>query len=521
MERTRWATFALGGAGRLALAAVGTTLLSGVGCTGARMMSMKEMMPAGWVASKPATQITPAFNPQLQYLPDPTQEGTQRAGIVGQMFLVAADGGFTDANGDLYVMADDITPRAPGQPSAVPEVWHFDPVALRKLRTKDERFGDCYALFLPYPSNWKDVTQVRVTTRYEPKGDKATEPVLSGPPQTLLLDFTPPGQQPGVWLKTGEKTTSPVEMKGMPNVGRDIARGGFGAPLTGPQPNTNTVPAGGMMPTGGMVPTGGPNNPLPPAGAMNPAVPFTGSTAGATPPPAVPTTPQLPPPMQFTSENPQAVTRGPNGQTVTTTAYTLPPGQTVPNGWTERADGAILPQGQQGMAQNQQPQWPQQQQTQPPPGGYQPASARFQPASERTQPQSRIQHGAFNPPPQQSLPASLPPVPHTAVRPALPPVANVPGGVAPPLPTTGSSVAGPATPGMALLPPAGGSYPPPPPTFDPNMPVGAWANQPAPAIAPPPMPGTGGVPTVAPPPTAINDAPLVPAVIRPSERRYQ
>ena len=38
-------------------------------------------LPAGWVASKPATQITPAFNPQLQYLPDPTQYGTLRPGL--------------------------------------------------------------------------------------------------------------------------------------------------------------------------------------------------------------------------------------------------------------------------------------------------------------------------------------------------------------------------------------------------------------------------------------------------------
>ena len=539
MERIRsWTGFALGGAGRFALAAVGTTLLAGVGCTGARMMSMKEMLPAGWVESKPATHITPAFNPQLQYLPDPSQDGAMRPGLVGQMFLVAEGGSFTDANGDLYVMADDITPRAPGQPSAVPEVWHFDPVTLRKLRTKDERFGDCYALFLPYPSNWKDVAQVRITTRYEPKGDRTKEPVLTGPPQTLLLDFTPPGQQPDVWLDKGTKVTSPIEMRGMPNVSRDIARGGFGAPLTGPQPNTGAVPTGGMVPTGGvppaggMTPAGGPTGPLPPAG-MNPAMPFTNPAAGATPPPA-PTTPQLPPPMQFTPDRPQASVRGPNGETLNVTAVALPPGQTVPNGWTKQPDGSIQPPNVAASQQSQQfPSQPGQvQQTWPAqagytataPAAYQPASAGFVPASERT---SRIQHGAFNQPQQQhSMPsasgqsAPLPPLPSTAMpqnRSALP-VTSVPGGAVPPVPTNSGGWSGPNIPGLSPLPPVGAAYAPAPPNFDPNLPVGAWANQPAAPIMPPSLPGTGGVPTVV-PPVVNQDAPLPTHTIRAAERR--
>jgi hypothetical protein len=546
MERIRSRTvFTLGGVtavrgvGLVALAAAG--LLAGVGCTGSRAMSFKDVLPAGWVASKPATQITPAFNPQVQHLPDPTQDGTLRPGIVGQMFILAADGSFTDANGDLYVMAEDVTPRPPGMPQQVMEVWHFDPVTLRKMKTKDERFGDCYALFLPYPPNWKDVTQVRVSTQYKPKTADATkEPPLSGPQQTLMLDFTPPGQQPGVWLKTGERTTSPAEIKAMPNVARDIARGGFGAPLSGPQPNTGTVPAGGPTPpSGGMMPAGGPLPPVQP--------PFTPPQPGAFAPPPAATTPQLPPPMQFTADRPQASVKGPNGETLNVTAVALPPGQTVPAGWTTQADGSIQPPGASAQQPPQLPQqraWPQQQQQQQyqttQPSSYQPASAKFQPASERTQTQSRIQHGAFNQPSQHQPPVaqlantppggvqqasgggpsaplpSLPPIPPTAVPPNrnLPPIQSVPGGATPPLPTT-SVVGG---PGPVQLPPAGAASAP---AFDPNSPVGGWATQPQQQvimpqqqpILPPPPPGlgAGAAPTVVPP--TVPDGPIVPAIV--------
>ncbi len=516
MERIRSrVAHALGGAvrvrrgGLFALAAVG--LLAGVGCTGPRALRMKDVLPAGWVPSKPATQITPAFNPQVQYLPDPTQDGVMRPGLAGQMFMLAADGSYTDATGDLYVMADDISLRPPGQMPAVTEIWHFDPTTLRKLRTTDERFGECYALFLPYPSTWKDVTQVRLSTQYKPKGDPNKEPTLSGPPQTVLLDYTPPGQQQGVWLdKSGPKPTAPADMKGIPNVSRDLARGGFGAPLTGPQPN-GTVNAGGTPPTNPVVQTGGlVPGPQPPAGVNPFAAPPTG------PAPQAQTTPQLPPPMTFTPDRPQTTVRGPKGETLNVTAVALPPGQSVPSGWVKQPDGSIQPPPV--AAASGQPQQPQLQQTWPAQAGstatapatYQPASANYVPASQRQQ--SRIQHGAFNQPQQQPTiqqppPASLPPLPVTAqppARTALPPVGFVPGGV-PVLPTTPSGVSGPAVP--VNLPPPGAAVAPP--NFDPTSPVGGWA------VQPPPPPGSvPGYPTVVPPVSGGFDPPNVTQTIK-------
>ena len=45
--------------------------------------------------------------------------------------------------------------------------WTFEKDVLRRLVTTDERFGKCYALFLPWPTHRPDITRVRLATRYE------------------------------------------------------------------------------------------------------------------------------------------------------------------------------------------------------------------------------------------------------------------------------------------------------------------------------------------------------------------
>jgi hypothetical protein len=465
-----------------------------------------------------------------------------RAGIVGQVFVLDTDGHHTEARGDLFVMAEDVTPRPPGQPPAVPEVWHFDPVTLRKLRTKDERLGDCYALFLPYPPNWKDVSQIRVSTQYKPKGDPAKEPTLPGQPQVLTLDFTPPGQQASVWLDKGTKVTGPVEMKAMPNVARDLARGGLTAPHTGGTPlgvpnGSGTVLAGGtpppappaVMPGAAAPPAGGP---IPPQ--MGPAFAPPG---GATSPPQSglhQATPQLPPPMPFTPDRPQATVAGPNGEPLKVTAMALPPGQSVPDGWRRQHDGSIQQDpARGGVVQTGGTQQPQHQPTQgwtppapawttpaaapqqghtPQSANYQPASAGYVPASQRHQ--SRIQHGAIGQTPPQGQPGvgqsaplpSLPPLPATAVLPprTVPPVTAVPGGNVPAVPTAPTGVSGPYNP---PLPP---TYPPTAAHSAPAPAGGPWGNPPTTPIQPPPQPAGGVVPTLHPPPA---DGPIMPVVL--------
>jgi hypothetical protein len=393
---------------------VGVAAAGGTGCltAGKYTRSMKEALGLG---AKPATLLTTAFIPQVQHLTDPTREdGTKRPGIQGQMYLVAADGQFTEVDGDLYVMAEDITPRPPGIPAGVPEMWHFDKHTLRKLKANDERFGRHFALFLPYPPNWKDVTQIRVSAQYEPKPESGTVagPKLSSPPQVINLDFTPPGAP--VWTKVEGRPTAPVELKGIPDLGKAIAQGKVGAPLAGPQP-----------------------------GAAAP------SLANA---------PPLPPPTDMT-RNPYAVAPGPNGSTIHTAAVALPPGQTVPPGWTMNANRELVPvPGTNPWAMAQQP--PSQPNTarqQVPPAapvGAMPAipvSANY-PVAPAAPP------GGYSLPP--SVPASLPPPPADLSSGSSAPLPNIP------LPGGGQSAAG----------------------FDPNAPVGPWANGPnAPQAGLPPM----------------------------------
>jgi hypothetical protein len=378
-----------------AISACAALIFGGVGCISLGKMTRGLL---GLVPIKPATQLTAAFQAQIQYLPDPTQEGKMRAGIVGQVFLSAADGQYTEVDGDLTVMGEDITPRPPGVPPALTEIWHHDKLTVRKLKTKDERFGDCYALFLPYPPNWKDVTQIRLSTRYDPKPEPGTVagPKLSSNPQVLTLDFSAPGERGWTVLsKNTIRPTVPAEIKAVPDVNKMIAQGKFGAPMDGLQP-------------------------------INTQQQVTSAT-----------TPTLPPPMNMMA-NPHQSMPGPNGSVVHTTAFPLPPGQTIPPGWTVDPNNrnALIP-----LPGNN-------------PWANPPAAPNVPPADPA---------GGFRP----AAPAAVPTPPT-----APPPMTNPVGAAAPPAPTMPSpSTASAPLPAIPQTPmsavPAG---------FDPNSPVGPWAN---------------------------------------------
>ncbi len=397
MERILTGGRVPGGIGRiLLLAASGALIAAGTGCLNSKNFSAASLNPLGhYFAPKPATELIAAFNPQIRHLPDATQDGAMRPGIVGQLFLLASDGKYTEVNGDLVVQAVDATVRPPGQPKAITEVWHFDLATLKKFKTRDERFGECYALFLPWPSNWKDVTQLSLSTRYEPKADAVNSPKLTSPTQDLTLDFTAPGSP--VWTdKGGLRATAPAELTAIPNVKRDMAKG-MGAPLTGPQ-----------------------------------AAPKTDAVAMKAPP--------LLPKQEFGGTNGSVIeTPGTNGSRIQTTAFALPPGVTVPPGWQLQADGSILP---------------------------------------KSGDPTRVQV------PPAVAPATNPPVPMGRV---LPPVGQP---IAPLQPVTQpmAPVTQPIT------------------TFDPNSPVGNWAN-----LQPPPA--SSGLTTIALPannnPLPIPTAPSV------------
>jgi len=149
----------------------------------------------------PATQMVYSWQRQLTPLPDPTRDGSQTYGLPGQMFLIGSDSKSAEANGDLTIVVYDETTRQPGTPAMRPEVWHYTKDTLKRLATQDERFGKCFALFLPWPAHWRDVTTVKVLGRYQAPGN----PDLYAQEQKVTLD---PSGNSQVWTETGNGSST-------------------------------------------------------------------------------------------------------------------------------------------------------------------------------------------------------------------------------------------------------------------------------------------------------------------------
>lgn len=154
---------------------VQASALSSVGQSVSTVARMTGKTVAGKV---PASEITIVWRNKIDHLPDPTRNGAMGAGLAGQLFLFGPPPKmqFAPADGKLTVALYDESPRPPGQPAAEPQVWEFTKDALKGLVTPDERFGMCYALFLPWPSYRPDVTRVRIAARYEPESGHTLYP---------------------------------------------------------------------------------------------------------------------------------------------------------------------------------------------------------------------------------------------------------------------------------------------------------------------------------------------------------
>ncbi len=250
---------------------------AGFGCTGLSKTKTDVAKALRLEKPQPASQMLCFWQRRPQHLPDPTRDGVMGPGLVGQLFLLSPNGKPVDITGDLIVQALDETPRRPGQPAATPEIWHIDKVALKKLATKDERFGTCYALFLPWPTNWKDVTNVRMQARYDSKAGVD----LNAADVTMTLDFGTPGSEPGGAPSTALKPTGPSDLRGIPDI-RQALKG-----QSQPQGTTPPPSFAGANPAPGMF--------LPPPAPSGPS--------GA--------------PVQYTNA-------GPNGSMITTKVWTDP-----------------------------------------------------------------------------------------------------------------------------------------------------------------------------------------------------
>ena len=153
-----------------------------------------------------ATELAVTWQHRLAFLPDPARNGTPGPGIVGQMFMFSAGPKmpFATADGPLTVTMFDETP---GRQSDKPlGSWTFDKDTLRRFITVDERFGKCYALFLPWPQYRAHVTRVKLTVRYDPE----TGYPLFTEPSVLTIDTSAPGGPPAPVASTGGFSQQPA-----------------------------------------------------------------------------------------------------------------------------------------------------------------------------------------------------------------------------------------------------------------------------------------------------------------------
>lgn len=199
------------------------------------------------------------WQPRLAQLPDPTKAGAYGTGLVGQMFLYAAGPKMPPAQPDGRLTIDLYDESRPGPEPVKLGSWTFEKDVLRRLVMQDERFGKCYALFLPWPSYHPGITRVKLATRFEPENGFP----LYAPPATLTIDTTTPG--------TGEIGATATRPMAPPPAGP--GPGAFPAAVpVGPPPGFGpSIPMPGPAAGGGpaafggpMAPVGGPPPGLPP-----------------------------------------------------------------------------------------------------------------------------------------------------------------------------------------------------------------------------------------------------------------
>ncbi|MCS7269549.1 MAG: hypothetical protein NZ703_00560, partial [Gemmataceae bacterium] len=167
-------TTAIQPAGATSIATAAVAADTGTSGTAGPFRSWAAVSPVNKLWSRetnrPVAEIATAWRNKVEYLPNPAAQGALQPGLAGQVFLYTAEARPAVANGRLIVDLIDETPRPPGVPPLTPERWEFKKDVLKALRTIDERFGECYVIFLPWPTYRPDVTHVRLRVRYEPEG---------------------------------------------------------------------------------------------------------------------------------------------------------------------------------------------------------------------------------------------------------------------------------------------------------------------------------------------------------------
>lgn len=265
----------------LTVAAVLVVALAGTGCvTVDPTAKTVQLSVAPAAPPPPATQLECMWQRRLTPLADPVRDGLKQYGLPGQMFLYTSTGTPAEIAGNLTVYVYDETPRPNGMPPHRPEAWEFTQDVLKRLATNDERFGRTFALFLPWPPHWKDVTQIRVAPRYDGQ-DKATKLVANE--TRLTLDTRSPDVP--VWSPAGAgqpgmsvPTQTGYDQFGAPDPAR-LRQQANGPAMAPAYPQPNVQPAGFVAPT--MAPPGPPIQPT--GGIQAPIQPLAPPPSGSQP----------------------------------------------------------------------------------------------------------------------------------------------------------------------------------------------------------------------------------------------
>lgn len=223
--------------------------------------TVEKNIPAQFSAA-PATQLICVWQRRPVPLPDATNDGSQVFGLPGQAYLLNSQGLPADVAGDITIVVYDETNRPDGRPPHQPQVWHYTADVLKRLGTRDDRFGGCIALFLPWPPEWRDVTDVHVTGRYDSPGhptlfERGAKVTLdleeAGPKVWQDVDPTRPGLPPSVQTTAFETRNVPDPAKLM----RQMQPGGVQQagtqPSSGQPPFVQTGSTGFAVPRRGQV----------------------------------------------------------------------------------------------------------------------------------------------------------------------------------------------------------------------------------------------------------------------------
>jgi hypothetical protein len=222
-------------------------------------------------SKQPVADFVVAWRNRIDYLPDPTQGGKGRPGLAGQLFLFGTKMQSVDPEGTLTVELFDETTKASSE--GAPEHWELPKEILKAQRAFDERFGRCYALFLPWPTYRPDVSRIRITAHFDTEGR-----TLYAPETKITLNDSVPTSLNGSW------TQQDIPPIGGDRLGLGPASG-MGSSVSGSRPDAMN---GGVTALGvvGSRPSGLPGTNQPSSLVSGPPIPISGASmngSGATP----------------------------------------------------------------------------------------------------------------------------------------------------------------------------------------------------------------------------------------------